>query len=71
MSLTTNDPTAARNFDLELAGRKQHADAKPEPTPAEVRQAHFDAINGLLERNENEFREFVNNEHAPAYAIAN
>ena len=71
MSLTTNDPTAARNFDLELADRKQRAEAKPEPTPTEIRQAHFDAISGHLERNENEFRELVKNEHAPADAISN
>lgn len=42
-----------------------------DPTPAELRQAHFDAISGLLERNENEFRELVKNEHAPADAITN
>jgi hypothetical protein len=40
-------------------------------TPAEIRKAHFDAISGLLDRNENEFRELVKNQNTPADAISN
>ena len=70
-------PVDQRNWSPEELAEHEHEFNRPpivtkaEPTPAEVRQAHFDAISGLLERNENEFRELVKNEHAPADAISN